>query len=208
MLKSQYSDFLLLRPSSQRRPLVLPSQLPCLGQSQSAVWGQEHWDPDTEQEGCQALGWHCQGSWLVWSHHHDATPGPRTPAAWGTDAHYCLVLHRSHLSGYLPPTSCLRLQHRLSWDTGPGQVWTWLLFNSFFLINYFWLHWVFVAAQDLLSTCDAWASHGGGFSCCRAQFLGCAGSVAVVHGLSCSVAYGVFLDQGSNPCPLHWQVDS
>ena len=78
----------------------------------------------------------------------------------------------------------------------------------FFLINYFWLHWVFVAAQDLLSTCDAWASHGGGFSCCRAQFLGCAGSVAVVHGLSCSVAYGVFLDQGSNPCPLHWQVDS
>ena len=40
------------------------------------------------------------------------------------------------------------------------------------------------------------------------QFLGCAGSVVVVHGLSCSVAYGIFLDQGANPCPLHWQVDS
>ena len=40
------------------------------------------------------------------------------------------------------------------------------------------------------------------------QFLGCAGSVVVVHGLSCSVAYGIFLDQGGNPCPLHWQVDS
>lgn len=38
---SQYSNFLLLRPSSQRRSIVLPSQLPCLGQSQSAVWGQE-----------------------------------------------------------------------------------------------------------------------------------------------------------------------
>ena len=33
------------------------------------------------------------------------------------------------------------------------------------------------------------------------------GSV-VVHGLSCSVARGMFLDQGSNLCPLHWQVDS
>ncbi|KAI4529683.1 hypothetical protein MG293_020361 [Ovis ammon polii] len=41
VLKSQYSNFLLLRPSSQRRSVVLPSQLPCLGQSQSAVWGQE-----------------------------------------------------------------------------------------------------------------------------------------------------------------------
>ena len=25
---------------------------------------------------------------------------------------------------------------------------------------------------------------------------------------SCSEAWGVFLDQGSNPCPLHWQLDS
>ena len=33
-------------------------------------------------------------------------------------------------------------------------------------------------------------------------------SVAVAHGLSCPVAYGVFLDQGSNPCFLHWKVDS
>ena len=27
-------------------------------------------------------------------------------------------------------------------------------------------------------------------------------------GLSCSAARGIFLDQGSNPCPLHWQEDS
>ena len=25
---------------------------------------------------------------------------------------------------------------------------------------------------------------------------------------SCSAACGIFLDQGSNPCPLHWQADS
>ena len=36
----------------------------------------------------------------------------------------------------------------------------------------------------------------------------CAGSVIVAHGPSCSAACGIFLDQGSNPCPLHWQADS
>ena len=36
----------------------------------------------------------------------------------------------------------------------------------------------------------------------------CAGSVVVAHGPSCSAACGIFLDQGSNPCPLHWQADS
>ena len=35
-----------------------------------------------------------------------------------------------------------------------------------------------------------------------------AGSVAVAHGLSCSAACGIFPDQGSNPCALHWQADS
>ena len=30
----------------------------------------------------------------------------------------------------------------------------------------------------------------------------------VVHGLSCPTACGIFLAQGSNPCPLHWQADS
>ena len=35
-----------------------------------------------------------------------------------------------------------------------------------------------------------------------------AGSVIVAHGPSCSTACGNFPDQGSNPCPLHWQADS
>ena len=34
------------------------------------------------------------------------------------------------------------------------------------------------------------------------------GSVIVAHGPSCFVACGIFPDQGSNPCPLHWQADS
>ena len=35
-----------------------------------------------------------------------------------------------------------------------------------------------------------------------------AGSVVVVHGLTNPMAHGIFLDQGLNPCPLNWQVDS
>ena len=58
--------------------------------------------------------------------------------------------------------------------------------------------------------CSAWASHCGGFSCCGAWALGTraavvvapglqsAGSVVVAHGLRCSAACGIFLDQGSN----------
>ena len=34
------------------------------------------------------------------------------------------------------------------------------------------------------------------------------GSAVVTLGVSCSTARGVFLDRGSNPCPLHWQADS
>ena len=36
----------------------------------------------------------------------------------------------------------------------------------------------------------------------------CAGSAVVAHGPSCSAACGILPDQGSNPCPLHWQADS
>ena len=35
-----------------------------------------------------------------------------------------------------------------------------------------------------------------------------AGSVVVAHGPSCSAACGIFPNQGSNLCPLHWQADS
>ena len=68
--------------------------------------------------------------------------------------------------------------------------------------------------------CNARASQWGGFSCCGAQVPGMqasavvahglqsAGSVVVAHRLSCSMACGIFPDQGSNPCPLYWQADS
>ena len=33
-------------------------------------------------------------------------------------------------------------------------------------------------------------------------------SIIVAHGVSCPETCEIFLDQGFNPCPLHWQVDS
>ena len=73
----------------------------------------------------------------------------------------------------------------------------------------FWLHWSFAAARGLslvvtsggCSSCDVWASHCRGSSCCTAWAPGCTG-------FSGCPACGIFLDQGSNLCPLHWQVDS
>ena len=55
--------------------------------------------------------------------------------------------------------------------------------------------------------CSAQGSYCGGFSCHGAQALDL-GSVVVVHGLGCSMTCGIFPDQGSNWCPLHWQADS
>ena len=69
-------------------------------------------------------------------------------------------------------------------------------------------------------SCGVLSSHCGGFSCCGAQALGHVGSVVMVprlwdtgsvvvaYGLSCSAACGIFLDEGSNPHLLRWQVDS
>ena len=46
------------------------------------------------------------------------------------------------------------------------------------------------------------------FSLWRLLLFQGTGSVIVAHGLSCCMSCGIFLDQGLNPCPLHWQVDS
>ena len=91
--------------------------------------------------------------------------------------------------------------------------------NSFFLnvfIYYFWLCWVFVSVRGLSPVAES-----GGHSSSRCAGLSLsqplllqstssrrAGSVVVTHGPSCSAAWGIFPDQGPNPCPLHWQADS
>ena len=86
----------------------------------------------------------------------------------------------------------------------------------YYLFIYFWLCWVFVSVQGL-SLVAASGGHSSswctGLSLSRPLLLRStssrhAGSVVVAHGPSCSAACGIFPDQGSNPCPLHWQADS
>ena len=47
-----------------------------------------------------------------------------------------------------------------------------------------------------------------GFSLQSLLLLQLMDSVVVAHDLICPVARGIFPEQGLNPCPLHWQVDS
>ena len=49
---------------------------------------------------------------------------------------------------------------------------------------------------------------GSGVSVVLVPKLYGTGSVAVGHRLHCSAVYGIFPDQGWNPCFLHWQADS
>ena len=87
---------------------------------------------------------------------------------------------------------------------------------AFFFFFFFWLCWVFVSVRGLSLVV---ASGGHSSSRCAGLSLSwplllrstgsrCAGSVVVAHGPNCSTACGIFPDQGSNPCPLHWQADS
>ena len=91
-----------------------------------------------------------------------------------------------------------------------------LFFFFKYLFIYFWLCWVFVSVRGL-SLVAASGDHSSlqcaGLSVSRPLLLRStgsrrAGSVVVAHGPSRSAACGIFPDQGSNPCPLHWQADS
>ena len=86
----------------------------------------------------------------------------------------------------------------------------------YLIFIYFWLCWIFVSVRGL-----SLVAASGGHSSSRCAVLSLsrplllrstgsrrAGSVVVAHGLSCSTACGILPDQGSNPCPLHWQADS
>ena len=81
---------------------------------------------------------------------------------------------------------------------------------------YFQLFRVFVSVRGLslvVASGGHFSSWCAGLSLSRPLLLRStgsrrAGSVVVAHRPSCSAACGIFPDQGSNPCPLHWQADS
>ena len=88
--------------------------------------------------------------------------------------------------------------------------------NFFFLVYLmFCLWWVFIAARGfswVVVSRDYSLLQWTGFLLWWLLLLLSTGSRSVglvaVHGLSCSTACGIFLDQGLNPCPLHRQVFS
>ena len=93
-----------------------------------------------------------------------------------------------------------------------------LYFYFIYLFIYFnfWLCWVFVSVRGLspvAASGDHSSSRCTGLSLpwplpLRSTGSRRAGSVVVAHGPSRSAACGILPDQGSNPCPLHWQADS
>ena len=96
----------------------------------------------------------------------------------------------------------------------PGFFKSYFLFIYLFI--YLWLSWVFVSVRGL-SLVAASGGHSSsrcaGFSLSRPLLLRStgsrrSGSAIVAHGPSRSTACGIFPDQGSNPCRLHWQADS
>ena len=128
-----------------------------------------------------------------------------------------ILCHRPYsISYYFPST----LFYRLS-------TWLWYMqflffFFKFYLFIYLFIY-LFMAVLGLRFCARAFSSYGerGGPSSSRCAGLSLsrplllqstgsrrAGSVVVAHGPSCSAACGIFPDQGSNPCPLHWQADS
>ena len=90
---------------------------------------------------------------------------------------------------------------------------SWLIYLC---ILFFCLCWVPVSMQGLslvVASGGHSSSRCAGLSLSRPLLLRStgsrhAGSVVVAHGPSRSAACGILPDQGSNPCPLHWQADS
>ena len=96
------------------------------------------------------------------------------------------------------------------------ELFIYLFILKFIYLFIFWLCWVFVSVRG-----PSLVVASGGHSSSRCAALSPsqplplrstgsrrAGSAVVAHGPSRSAACGIFPDQGSNPCPLHWQADS
>ena len=74
---------------------------------------------------------------------------------------------------------------------------------------FFLLHWVFITMfegsspavvhRPLIAVASLVVEH---------ELYGPWASVVTMRRLSCPAACGIFLDQRSNLCPMHWQVDS
>ena len=154
-----------------------------------------------------------------------SSPPPELP---GLGSHCAHQIQRGCISQLVPPGEQGNM-------VSTGSFWIWspgtepgilplhhhclalqLFFFNLFIFIYLWLCWVFVSVRGL-----SLVAASGGHSSSRCAGLSLSrplpsrstgsrrtGSEIVAHGPSCSAACGIFPDQGSNPCPLHWQADS
>ena len=121
------------------------------------------------------------------------------PLCWWTNSIHCS--HTPIFSSFL---SCQR------------SLWLYFFIYIYLFYIYFWLCWVFVAVRglSLVAVSRGYSSlQCAGFSLwwlllLRSTGSRCTGSVVVARGFTCSAAWGIFPDQGSNPYPLHRQADS
>ena len=124
-----------------------------------------------------------------------------------SDLHRCISLLRGMLTSIF-------FQEKVNFLIFFFNVWGFLKLINYFI--YFWLCWVFVSVRGLslvAASRGLSSSRCTGLSLSRPLLLQStgsrrAGSVIVAHGPRCSAACGIFPDQGSNLCPLHWQADS
>ena len=92
-------------------------------------------------------------------------------------------------------------------------LWTSVPFFMFFVCLFLFLQllWVFPVHVRAFSRCS---ERGLLFAAVQGllllQSIGSRhlGSAVMVHRFCCSTACRIFLDQGSNSCPLYWQADS
>ena len=163
---------------------------------------------------------------IFWGHAITDEPCPIV-VYWASFSELKLTLQgrSKQFSFLLKPLHSMLYKMPRIWENSKwlGQRRERVLDNAFFfsfLINLFifilWLCWVFVSVRGL-SPVVASGGHSSsrctGLSLSRPLLLRStssrrAGSVIVAHGPSCSAACGILPDQGSNPCPLHWQADS
>ena len=78
----------------------------------------------------------------------------------------------------------------------------------FCLFVYFWPHWIFIASCRLSLVRASRATLSLCVDLLLPWLLLLWNTGFGVHGLSCLVACGIFLDQGWNLYPLPWQVGS
>ena len=172
-------------------------------------------------------------TWLSLSYSFSLVSNGRTMTK--SDRPCCIELTSFRFAlRYLPSCQVAIMQEVIAGTTDRAS--SQLLFFSFLFFIYLWLHWVFVAVRGLSLVavrggqtslrCTVFSlrwplllwsmgSRHASFSSCGtwAQQLWLVGSIAQAQqlwrtGLVAPRHVGSSPDQGSNPCLLHWQVDS